>query len=169
MKISIYFYAMVFLLSIPTGLSAANQSYQYDAFGQTGTDNQGTVYIYDSIGNRLSLVTWIEQNPIDLDGDGVINSEDNCPDVSNADQADLDSDGAGDSCDSDIDGDAISNSWETTYGLDPYDSSDASEDPDGDGFSNLVEYQRGTNPNDQNSFPKNCLIPIYFLLLDLEQ
>lgn len=43
--------------------------------------------------------------PLDDDGDGIDNAEDNCPAVSNADQLDLDSDGLGDVCDSDLDGD----------------------------------------------------------------
>jgi hypothetical protein len=37
--------------------------------------------------------------PGDLDGDGVGDALDNCPDVGNPDQADLDGDGAGDACD----------------------------------------------------------------------
>ena len=36
--------------------------------------------------------------PIDTDGDGVADSEDNCPSVSNPDQADTDGDGVGDAC-----------------------------------------------------------------------
>ena len=35
----------------------------------------------------------------DTDGDGLIDSEDNCPDVANSDQADADQDGLGDACD----------------------------------------------------------------------
>lgn len=35
----------------------------------------------------------------DLDGDGVLNADDNCPDTANADQADADADGIGDVCD----------------------------------------------------------------------
>ena len=48
----------------------------------------------------------------DDDGDGVLNTADNCPTVANANQADADRDGAGDSCDStpngpDVDGDGV--------------------------------------------------------------
>ena len=35
----------------------------------------------------------------DGDGDGIVDADDNCPAVSNADQADSDGDGAGDACD----------------------------------------------------------------------
>jgi len=37
--------------------------------------------------------------PEDLDGDGIKNDSDNCPEAANADQADFDGDGVGDACD----------------------------------------------------------------------
>lgn len=39
--------------------------------------------------------------PDDVDGDGVVNEADNCPEVSNDDQLDFDDDGLGDPCDPD--------------------------------------------------------------------
>lgn len=47
--------------------------------------------------------------PDDTDGDGILDSQDNCPQVANPDQADFDDDGMGDVCDDDIDNDAVVN------------------------------------------------------------
>ncbi|MBW1879724.1 MAG: thrombospondin type 3 repeat-containing protein [Deltaproteobacteria bacterium] len=43
----------------------------------------------------------------DDDGDGEPDATDNCPFQANADQSDLDEDGIGDECDSDVDGDGV--------------------------------------------------------------
>ncbi|MBU0598556.1 OmpA family protein [Patescibacteria group bacterium] len=47
--------------------------------------------------------------PHDTDHDRICNELDNCPDISNAYQEDMDNDGLGDVCDPDIDGDGYAN------------------------------------------------------------
>lgn len=51
----------------------------------------------------------VDQYPYDYDNDGISDSTDNCKSVYNPDQKDMNHDGLGDACDSDIDGDGILN------------------------------------------------------------
>ena len=48
--------------------------------------------------------------PPDADGDGVLDASDNCPSISNANQADTDGDGRGNACDPDDDNDGVDDS-----------------------------------------------------------
>jgi hypothetical protein len=73
---------------------------------------------------------------LDADGDGFNHDSDNCPLVSNADQADLDGDAIGNACDPDIDGDNLTNAQESTLGTSP-----TNPDTDGDGLTDGEEVQ----------------------------
>jgi hypothetical protein len=53
----------------------------------------------------------------------------------------------------DTDNDGMPDAYEIDHGLDETDNADAAGDLDADGVTNLVEYQRGTNPSDATSFP----------------
>jgi len=53
----------------------------------------------------------------------------------------------------DADGDGMDSSWETQYGLNPNEPSDALKDGDDDGVPNLWEFKRSTNPLDGLSLP----------------
>ena len=81
----------------------------------------------------------------DRDNDGIANSSDAFPD-DNSESIDTDGDGTGNNADTDDDDDGMSDAYETLYGLNPLDASDASADSDGDGQTNLQEYQASTNP-----------------------
>ncbi len=76
--------------------------------GFDGKDPNGTWKLYVIDDTRFAVGTlaggWSLEidtgtTPPDSDGDGVANLEDNCPDVTNADQADGDGDSQGDACD----------------------------------------------------------------------
>lgn len=74
---------------------------------------------------------------------------DNCPSVSNPAQPDLDTDSLGDACDSDIDGDGLTNDDEVNvYQTDPLDA-----DSDNDTYSDGDEVAAGSDPNDDGSLP----------------
>ncbi len=74
------------------------------------------------------------RNP-DRDSDGVMDGLDNCLNDSNASQADLDSDGIGNSCDSDPDGDGIHNIADNC----PIDFNEQQENLDADAFGDACD------------------------------
>jgi len=51
----------------------------------------------------------------------------------------------------DADGDGMSDAWETKWGFDINDPSDAAEDADGDGITNLAEFESGGDPTDRTA------------------
>ena len=91
----------------------------------------------------------------DADSDGVGDNSDAFPNDA-TETADSDSDGMGDNSDAfpnnalykaDSDSDGMPDAWETKYGLDPNDASDATSDQDNDGVTALDEFLAGTIPS----------------------
>lgn len=85
--------------------------------------------------NDIAITTLF--HPIfDEDRDSVEDEDDNCPQDSNSNQEDADSDGLGDVCDDDDDNDGITDDLEQELGTD-----DQSSDTDGDSVEDLQDAQ----------------------------
>ncbi|MBV1878741.1 MAG: hypothetical protein KUG79_13960 [Pseudomonadales bacterium] len=88
---------------------------------------------------------------VDSDSDDIADGTDNCPNISNSSQTNLDGDAFGDLCDSDIDGDQMPDSWEADFAFNNYNAGDAATDADNDELINRDEYFLGTDPRDPDS------------------
>ncbi|NRB37614.1 MAG: VCBS repeat-containing protein [Pseudomonadales bacterium] len=108
----------------------------------------GIVQVINNIAvNQYITITEPNIAP-DLDGDGIVDSEDNCHLIHNVDQANNDGDAQGDACDEDDDNDGWPDAVETGTGIflsladtgsDPFNA-----DTDGDGFIDSLESNSGT-------------------------
>ncbi|MCP4692364.1 MAG: terpene cyclase/mutase family protein [Desulfobacterales bacterium] len=104
-----------------------------------------------------AMALWAHRelmNVLDSDGDEVLGSADNCPDVYNPGQGDADGDGVGDACDGDDDNDGLPDEFEVAMShtnpllgdTDGDGIPDGREDPDFDGVDNEGEFQKETHP-----------------------
>jgi hypothetical protein len=102
---------------------------------------------------------------LDPDEDGLsilTEQKDNCPYVSNASQADLDDDGAGDECDNDDDSDYIADEEDNC----PVNSNHSQADSDNDGLGDACDPTPQGDPEGGKSLPIECLNPLTLVQLD---
>jgi hypothetical protein len=76
------------------------QSASYE-FVDTNVQNENYYYKIEDVDTSDGSTNHgpVKVTFTDIDGDGIFDDQDNCPDVSNPDQADYDNDGRGDACD----------------------------------------------------------------------
>ena len=86
------------------------------------------------------------------DDRGTVNPTGSLPAFSLIVIGDNDSDGIANADDSDDDNDGMSDDYETRYGFDPFDDSDALADSDGDTIPNGQEQQDGTDPSNSSDY-----------------
>jgi len=89
----------------------------------------------DGVGDNADKFPNDATETVDTDGDGVGDVKDNCRTTLNANQADLDRDGKGDACDSDVDGDGIANDVDNA----PRTPNADQQDLDGDGIGDVID------------------------------
>jgi hypothetical protein len=83
-------------------------------------------------GVTSSFSIFAIMQPLDQDGDGIVDGTDNCPAVQNADQADADGDGLGNACDADSDGDGVDDTADNCSAVPNADQADVDGDRIGD-------------------------------------
>jgi hypothetical protein len=110
-----------------TGLSPSTQyCYTIQARFNNGSSD------FFSVDSNQSCATTAS---LDADGDGVLDANDNCPTVSNADQANNDGDSLGDACDPDDDNDGVADGGDNC----PLAANPGQVDTDGDGQGDVCD------------------------------
>ncbi len=104
-------------------------------------------------GARTCVDGTCQDLPKDSDGDGILDSSDNCPEVANPDQRDEDGDGIGDACDDDRDGDGVNNPVDNCPDTANPDQADLDQDGIGDACDNSFDDDHDGIPNGTDNCP----------------
>ncbi|MCP5144032.1 MAG: thrombospondin type 3 repeat-containing protein [Gammaproteobacteria bacterium] len=148
---------IVFELAISGTITNAQGQSEQLAVAATETywlaDGIGIVKTTSEVPGSAPVTTFTTSFTNDVDGDGIHLTQDNCPTVANANQADYDNDGLGDACDPDDDNDGVLDTADAFPG-NAAESSDndhdgigdnADPDDDNDGMSDAYEIANGLN------------------------
>lgn len=154
------------VLTYSTGVESNDESFgssfPYLAMPHSGTGECSGILV-DLDGDGIPNVDdncpeFASQNQADADEDGLGNKCDNCRYVSNPDQTDIDGDGIGDACDkcpndpnNDIDGDGICGDVDNC----PFVANGSQGDRDGDGLGNKCDNCPLTSNPDQTDTDGN--------------
>ena len=125
---------------------------QEDADGDGAGDACDSDADDDGIPNTSDNCPLVSNNQTDSDGDGVGDACDNCPGHSNPLQEDVDGDGDGDVCDDDYDNDGVQNDYDNCAFVSNPGQVDTDGDGVGDSCDNCVEVSN--NGQEDGNFNK---------------
>ena len=96
--------------------------------------NQAVQLVVDGQVSNTLLLSYVSA-VIDIDFDGIADSQDNCPSTANYDQLDTDGDHIGDACDPDNDNDGVADTTDNCL----YSANPLQQDSDGDGQGDVCD------------------------------
>ncbi len=143
--------------------------FHYDANGNlleesNGLGNVLRTYVY--LNNMPVAIVGPPNSNVDTDGDGVIDSLDNCTLVANGDQRNTDGDGFGNICDADFNNDLRTNTIDLAYFKQHFFTNDIHADLNGDGLVNTIDLAQFKKIFFKPPGPNGAIQNIYYLHSD---